>query len=90
MNLQEKIKYSEKLIDKYINEVNYNQLANTGAYVASTAAAVSGEIRRGYDWVQQKIKERNRQRMIAKQKKERIKKEKMRLAMQNKNKKNIS
>ena len=89
MNLQEKIKYSEDLVDKYIDEA-ISDMVNAGAYAASAGAAVSGELRRGYDWVQNKIKERNRKRMIAKQEKERMKKERMRLAMQNKNKKNIA
>ncbi len=93
MNLQEKIKLSEKLVDKYLNEVTgstVNTIVKTGAYAASTAAAVSNELRRGWDWAQSKIKERNRKRMLAKQEKERMKKEKMRLAMKNKNKKNIA
>jgi len=90
MNLQEKIKHSEELVDKYIDEAGAADMVQAGSYALSTAAQVSGEIRRGYDWVQQKIKERNRKRMIAKQEKERMKKEKMRLAMQNKNKKNIA
>jgi 8-oxo-dGTP pyrophosphatase MutT (NUDIX family) len=90
MNLQEKIKHSEYLVDKYINEAGGAELVNAGAYAASSAAAVSGELRRGYDWVQQKIKERNRKRMIAKQEKEKMKKEKERLAMKNKNRGNIA
>lgn len=85
MNLQEKIKYSEELVDKYLNEIGISaQGVNAAAYLASAGAQVSGELRRGYDWAKQKIKERNRQKMLAKQEKEKLKKEKMRLAMKNK------
>ena len=82
MDLQEKIKYSEELIDKYINEVSITaQGVNAAANFGSMASSVSGELRRGYDWAQQKIKEKVRKRMLAKQEKERMKKERMRLAM---------
>jgi len=83
MNLQEKIKYSEELTDKYLDEISAAGVS-AGAYAIDVATRLPGEIRNAIDWAQNKIKERKKKKLLAKLKKEKLKKEKLRLAMQNK------
>jgi len=76
MNLQEKIKYSQDLIDKYLNEGGAD-LANTLLYGYNTARGVVGDFGKLKKYTIDKI-------AAHKKKKERLKKEKLRLAMKRK------
>ncbi len=77
MDLQEKIQLSEKLVDQYINEIGVSAAGvQAAAYGLDVATRLSGEIRQGYDWAKNKIEERKRRRMLAKQEKQKEKKNK--------------
>jgi len=84
MDIQEKIKYSEELIDKYIDEAGGANIANMAMRGYGTAVSLAGELQQGLAWAKNKIDERKKKRMLAKQQKQ---KDKQKLAMAKRNKK---
>ena len=69
MNLQEKIKLSEKLTDKYINEITPGAI-NAGVNVINTIQDVSHDALRLKKWAAKKILMRKKKKELAKKKKE--------------------
>jgi len=91
-NLQEKIKLSEDLIDKYLNEFSPD-VANLALQGVSLAQGLGHDVVRISQWAQKKMEERKRRRMLAKQEKQKQKqmeerKRRRMLAKQEKQKKN--
>jgi len=86
---------SNKLIDKYLQEINNKQIkeafnADTVMRFTQLAQGLSHDAVRVSAWAKKKIEERNRQRLLNKQQKETEKQNKLRIAMTNKNKQNMT
>jgi len=74
-NLKEKIKLSEKLVDKYLKESALD-VVNTGNMLVNTATGVAKDATDLYKWTAEKLRKRKEQQMLARQKKEKEQKNK--------------
>jgi len=72
MDLQEKIKLSEKLTDQYLDEVGV-MAVNTAIAAVNTAQGVSHDMLRLRDWTKKKLAMRKREKEKEKRKKEKEK-----------------
>jgi len=69
MDLQEKIKLSENLVDEYLDEINPG-LINAGIGVVSLAQSLSRDAVKVSKWAQQKIKDKKQKKLLLQKQKE--------------------
>lgn len=68
--LEEKIKLSEELVDKYLDEASGVDVANAVSMGINTATGLGRDAAALASWAKKKWQEKKRQRLLAKQEKE--------------------